>query len=192
MVSPRIQSLARHEESIMFRITSTAFADEEEIPTKHTCEGEDISPALQWASAPEGTQSLALIVDDPDAPDPDAPKMVWVHWVLYNLPPDSQGLPEGVAAEALPEGTCEGYNDWKATGWGGPCPPIGRHRYLCLLRTPSTAKSLTFHASYLACIEAPVSTSSVIIPANTDPPPLAWANRSDGDPPFFNGVAATV
>jgi hypothetical protein len=120
----------------MFCITSTAFANEEEIPTKHTCEGEDISPALQWASAPEGTQSLALIVDDPDAPDPDAPKMVWVHWVLYNLPPDSQGLPEGVAAEALPEGTCEGYNDWKAPGWSGPCPPIGRHRYyfrLCAL-----------------------------------------------------------
>lgn len=113
----------------MLSITSTAFRNEEEIPTKHTCEGEDISPALQWASAPEGTQSLALIVDDPDAPDPDAPKMVWVHWVLYNLPPDCQELPEGVSPEALPEGACEGCNDWKATGWRGPCPPIGRHRY---------------------------------------------------------------
>ena len=113
----------------MLSITSSAFRNEEEIPTKHTCEGEDISPALHWASVPEGAQSLALVVDDPDAPDPNAPKMVWVHWVLYNLPPDCKGLPEGVSSGALPEGTREGYNDWKATGWRGPCPPIGRHRY---------------------------------------------------------------
>jgi Raf kinase inhibitor-like YbhB/YbcL family protein len=78
---------------------------------------------------PERAQSLALIVDDPDAPDPDAPKMVWVHWVLYNLPPDCKGLAESVSSRALPEGTREGYNDLKATGWRGPCPPIGRHRY---------------------------------------------------------------
>ncbi len=113
----------------MFQITSTAFTEQAEIPAKHTCEGEDISPPLEWASVPEGTQSLALIVDDPDAPDPDAPKTVWVHWVLFNLPPDSQGLPEAVSSGALPEGTCEGLNDWKATGWRGPCPPVGRHRY---------------------------------------------------------------
>jgi Raf kinase inhibitor-like YbhB/YbcL family protein len=113
----------------MFRIASSAFSDEKEIPTKHTCEGGDVSPPLEWTFAPKGTQSLALIVDDPDAPDPDAPKMVWVHWVLYNLPPNCEGLPEAVSPEALPEGTCEGYNDWKRTGWGGPCPPIGRHRY---------------------------------------------------------------
>jgi Raf kinase inhibitor-like YbhB/YbcL family protein len=113
----------------MFHINSTAFRNGEEIPTKHTCEGQDISPALEWASVPEGTESLAVIVDDPDAPDPDAPKMVWVHWVLFNLPPDSRGLPEGVRSKALPEGTREGLNDWKRTGWGGPCPPIGRHRY---------------------------------------------------------------
>ncbi|KPK16479.1 MAG: hypothetical protein AMJ62_05225 [Myxococcales bacterium SG8_38] len=113
----------------MLSIRSTAFRDKEEIPTKHTCEGEDVSPALEWSSLPEGTESLALIVDDPDAPDPDAPKMVWVHWVLFNLPPDSEGLPEGVGARQLPEGTCQGLNDWKRTGWGGPCPPIGRHRY---------------------------------------------------------------
>jgi len=113
----------------MLSIRSTAFRDKEEIPTKHTCEGEDVSPALEWSSLPEGTESLALIVDDPDAPDPDAPKMVWVHWVLFNLPPDSEGLPEGVGARQLPEGTCQGLNDWKRTGYGGPCPPIGRHRY---------------------------------------------------------------
>lgn len=113
----------------MFQITSTAFGDQEEIPAKHTCEDKDISPALEWASVPEGTQSLALIVDDPDAPDPNAPKMVWVHWVLFNLPPDSQALPEGVSSDALPEGTREGLNDWKETGWRGPCPPVGKHRY---------------------------------------------------------------
>jgi Raf kinase inhibitor-like YbhB/YbcL family protein len=113
----------------MFHISSTAFRNGEEIPTQHTCEGRDISPALEWASVPEGTESLALIVDDPDAPDPKAPRMVWVHWVLFNLPPDCQGLPEGIRSKALPEGTCEGLNDWKRTGWGGPCPPIGRHRY---------------------------------------------------------------
>ena len=69
-------------------------------------------------------------MDDPDAPDPKAPKMTWVHWVLYNLPASASGLPEAVAPSALPSGTKEGKNDWKRTGYGGPCPPIGRHRYL--------------------------------------------------------------
>jgi Raf kinase inhibitor-like YbhB/YbcL family protein len=113
----------------MFGVASTAFDNENEIPAKHTCEGEDISPELRWTAVPEGTQGFAVIVDDPDAPDPNAPKMVWVHWVLYNLPHDSRGLPEDVSAEGLPEGTREGRNDWKAAGWRGPCPPIGRHRY---------------------------------------------------------------
>ncbi len=113
----------------MVQLSSPAFGHEEEIPVKHTCEGDDVSPALRWGSVPPGTQSLALVVDDPDAPDPKAPKMVWVHWVLFNLPPESSGLPEGVSSENLPPGTCEGLNDWKRTGWGGPCPPIGRHRY---------------------------------------------------------------
>ncbi len=78
---------------------------------------------------PAGTKSLALIVDDPDAPDPAAPKMTWVHWVLYDIPPTANGLPEAVKSSALPAGTHEGVNDWKRTGYGGPCPPIGRHRY---------------------------------------------------------------
>lgn len=78
---------------------------------------------------PVNAKSLALIVDDPDAPDPAAPKRVWVHWVLYNLPPTTNALPEGVASSALPPGTREGTNDWQRTGYGGPCPPIGRHRY---------------------------------------------------------------
>ena len=110
-------------------LRSPAFVHEGEIPRKHTCDGEDHSPPLAWTGIPDGTQSLALIVDDPDAPDPKAPKRVYVHWVLYNIPPDAQGLPESVLPSALPAGTREGLNDWGRTGYGGPCPPIGRHRY---------------------------------------------------------------
>lgn len=108
-------------------LSSPAFADHGEIPGKYTCDGEDRSPPLSWSGTPAGTRSLVLIVDDPDAPDPAAPKMTWVHWLLYNLPADCTGLPEAVAA--LPPGTLEGTNDWHRTGYGGPCPPVGRHRY---------------------------------------------------------------
>ena len=108
-------------------ITSSAFEHNGSIPRVYTCEGEDISPELSWSNLPAGTQSLALIVDDPDAPDPAAPRMVYVHWVLYNLPADCSGLPKAVTD--LPPGTLEGLNDWQRTGYGGPCPPIGRHRY---------------------------------------------------------------
>jgi Raf kinase inhibitor-like YbhB/YbcL family protein len=111
------------------KLTSTAFADGAAIPAKYTCQGDDISPPLDWSGAPADTQSLVLIVDDPDAPDPAKPQRVWVHWVLYNLPPDSTGLAEGIAEDALPMGTEGGLNDWGRTGYGGPCPPIGRHRY---------------------------------------------------------------
>lgn len=109
------------------RITSSAFQDQGEIPTRYTCDGEDASPPLSWSGVPDGSRSLVLIVDDPDAPDPSAPKMTWVHWILYNLPPGSSGLSESVSS--LPPGTLEGTNDWKRSGYGGPCPPIGRHRY---------------------------------------------------------------
>ena len=109
------------------RITSTAFAEGAEIPAEYTCEGNDASPPLSWSGVPAGTKSLVLIVDDPDAPDPKAPKLTWVHWVLFNLPPSSTGLSESVAA--LPPGTKAGVNDWKRADYGGPCPPIGRHRY---------------------------------------------------------------
>ncbi len=112
-----------------FRLESPSFAHEGEIPRKHTCEGEDVSPELRWSDIPEGTKSLALIVDDPDAPDPEAPQMTWVHWVLYDLPPAATGLSRAVPESALPEGTRQGKNDWGRTGYGGPCPPIGRHRY---------------------------------------------------------------
>ena len=112
-----------------FTIRSAVFSEKGAIPSKYTCEGEDLSPPLTWSNLPAGTQSLALIVEDPDVPDPKAPTRTWVHWVLYNLPPQATGLAEAVSAKALPRGTREGKNDWKRTGYGGPCPPIGRHRY---------------------------------------------------------------
>ena len=110
-------------------INSPAFEAGGSIPAQHTCDGADSSPPLQWSGVPAGTKSLALIVDDPDAPDPAKPQRTYVHWVLYNLPADARALSEGVSASSLPPGTREGMNDWNRTGYGGPCPPIGRHRY---------------------------------------------------------------
>jgi Raf kinase inhibitor-like YbhB/YbcL family protein len=109
-------------------LSSPVFADQGDIPSRFTCEGQDVSPALQWSGVPPATRSLVLIVDDPDAPDPQAPKVTWVHWVLYNLPASAAGLPEAVGQQ-LPPGTLEGLNDWNRSGYGGPCPPVGRHRY---------------------------------------------------------------
>ena len=120
---------AKEESKMPFTISSPAFTHEGEIPMKYTCEDQNVSPALAWTEPPPGTKSLALIVDDPDAPDPAAPKMTWVHWVLYNLPPEVPGLTEAVAEKDLPKGTLRGTSDYKRTAWGGPCPPIGRHRY---------------------------------------------------------------
>jgi len=111
------------------KLDSAAFAANASIPAKHTCEGDDVSPPLAWGGAPAGTRSFALIVDDPDAPDPAAPKMTWVHWVLYDIPAPAASLAEGIEPGELPAGTREGVNDWGRTGYGGPCPPIGRHRY---------------------------------------------------------------
>lgn len=110
-------------------VTSDAFSPNGTIPGKYTCEGDDVAPALQWSGVPERAKSLALIVDDPDAPDPAAPKRVYVHWVLYDIPPSATGLAEGVTSAQLPRGTREGKNDFGNVGYGGPCPPIGRHRY---------------------------------------------------------------
>lgn len=131
-------------------LKSSAFDNGGAIPSRYTCEGEDISPPLSWAGVPDTARSLILIVDDPDAPDPNAPKMTWVHWVLCNISPDTSGLPEGVASATLPPGTLEGLNDWQRTGYGGPCPPVGRHRYfhklyaldtvLDEMKTPTKAK----------------------------------------------------
>jgi Raf kinase inhibitor-like YbhB/YbcL family protein len=125
-------------------IMSPSFKHDGVIPARHTCDGLNISPLLRWTGVPVGSKSLALIVDDPDAPNPDAPnpdapnpdapnpdapKMTWVHWVVYNIPPDTNGLPETASAEGLPPGTLQGLNDWRDTGYQGPCPPIGKHRY---------------------------------------------------------------
>ena len=111
-----------------FKITSSAFPPNGAMDARFTCQGGDTSPPLAWTGAPAGTKSFALIMDDPDAPDPAAPQMTWVHWVLYDIPATANALPEGVA-KRLPAGTREGQNDWKRAGYGGPCPPIGRHRY---------------------------------------------------------------
>jgi Raf kinase inhibitor-like YbhB/YbcL family protein len=120
----------KKERAIMsMHITSSSFPHNGVIPVRHTCDGHDTSPELFWTEVPEGAKSLVLIVDDPDAPDPAAPKRTWVHWVLYNIPANTAGLSEGIAATELPSGTRGGINDWQRTGYGGPCPPIGSHRY---------------------------------------------------------------
>jgi Raf kinase inhibitor-like YbhB/YbcL family protein len=123
-------------------LTSSAFMPGAAIPSRYTCEGENISPPLAWDGVPAGTKSLALIIDDPDAPDPKAPKRVWVHWILYNLPADSRGLAENADRGGLPAGASQGLTDAKKTSYGGPCPPIGRHRYFHKLYALDTALDL--------------------------------------------------
>ena len=112
-----------------FTLHSISFDDGGSIPRQHTCEGANTAPPLAWSGAPSATKSFALIVDDPDAPDPKAPRMTYVHWVVYNIPATASALPEAASAASLPPGAREGLNDWKRAGYGGPCPPIGRHRY---------------------------------------------------------------
>lgn len=145
-------------------LISSAFRDGAEIPERFTCEGDDTSPPLAWSGVPHGAKALALIVDDPDAPDPKAPRMTWVHWVMYDLPPELRELPAGVTI--LPEGTHHGENDWKRTGYGGPCPPIGRHRYFhklyALDRKLGDLKSPT-KARLLAAMQGHVLEEAVLI-----------------------------
>lgn len=126
------------------KLISPAFAANEEIPTLYTCQGENISPPLRWEDVPPHAKSLVLIVEDPDAPDPDAPKTLWIHWLLYNLDPTITGLAENVLPQDLPGGAQQGINSWGKESYGGPCPPIGRHRYfhrLYALNTPLTLLS---------------------------------------------------
>jgi Raf kinase inhibitor-like YbhB/YbcL family protein len=127
--TPPKSTPSRKETAMSLTLASPAFEPLGAIPQRHTCDGEDVSPPLAWTGVPAGTKSFALVVDDPDAPDPAAPKLVWVHWVLYDLPPGTTSLGGGLTAKRLPPGTLEGLNDWKQPGWRGPCPPIGRHRY---------------------------------------------------------------
>ena len=124
-------------------ITSPAFTQGGQMASKYTCEGDDVSPKLVFDGLPPGTQSLVLIVDDPDAPDPKAPKRVWVHWLVYNIPPSAKGLDEDAARKGLPQGARTGINDKKSDSYHGPCPPIGRHRYFHKLYALDTTLDLT-------------------------------------------------
>ena len=113
-----------------FTISSPDFGDNQLIPTKFTCEGDNISPALDWQDPPKGTKSFVLIIDDPDAPDPRAPKRTWVHWVAYDIPEKVREIPQNIPPdERLLNGGTSGFSDFKKYGYGGPCPPIGEHRY---------------------------------------------------------------
>jgi Raf kinase inhibitor-like YbhB/YbcL family protein len=118
------------------KLESSAFDHNGDIPSKYTCDGDDVSPPLAWSGVPAGTKSFALIVDDPDAPDPAAPQRTWVHWVVYNIAAGATSIPE--AAQASSATARDGLNDWKRTGYGGPCPPIGRHRYFFKLHALDT------------------------------------------------------
>lgn len=122
-----------------FALSSPAFQSGSEIPSRYTCEALDLSPPLAWTEPPAGTRSLALVVDDPDAPDPSAPQTTWVHWVVVGIPAQLRELAEGAGGRRLPGAARQGQNDWKRSDYGGPCPPIGRHRYffkLYALDTP--------------------------------------------------------
>jgi Raf kinase inhibitor-like YbhB/YbcL family protein len=116
--------------ALVMTLSSGAFKPEGRIPARYSCDGSNVSPPLSWSGVPTAAKSLALVVTDPDAPDPKAPKTTWVHWILYDMPADATGLREAIPAKGLPPGTLEGTNDWGRTGYGGPCPPIGRHRYV--------------------------------------------------------------
>jgi Raf kinase inhibitor-like YbhB/YbcL family protein len=138
-----VESEVEREESMSFKLASEAFAAEEAIPSRYSCDGEDISPALSWHGTPEGTQSFALIFDDPDAP-----VGTWVHWVLFNIPAEASGLPEGIAPEStLADGSVHGVNSWSSIGYGGPCPPGGTHRYFFKLYALDTMLDLAEGAS---------------------------------------------
>jgi Raf kinase inhibitor-like YbhB/YbcL family protein len=120
------------------KLNSRAFVQGRTIPSKYTCDGKDVSPPLAWTETPPATKSLALIVDDPDAP-----MGTWVHWVVYHLPPTTRQLPEGLPIdERLPDGTNQGKTDFGRTGYGGPCPPSGTHRYFFRLFALDTELSL--------------------------------------------------
>jgi len=111
------------------KVTSSAFQQGGSIPSQYTCEGKDISPPLSWSGLPNNTKSVAMIVDDPDAPDPAKPQRVYVHWVVYNMSTQSTSLAENASKNGMPTGAVQGKNDWGKAEYGGPCPPIGRHRY---------------------------------------------------------------
>jgi Raf kinase inhibitor-like YbhB/YbcL family protein len=123
--SEQVGSREKGDKKMDIKVTSPAFENEGMIPAKYTCDGEDISPPLQWDAVPEGIKSIALISDDPDAP-----MGTWVHWVLFNLPADARELKENIPPDkTLPNGAKQGTSDFGRIGYGGPCPPGGTHRY---------------------------------------------------------------
>lgn len=128
-LTPQRGNAAPGDTDVPLTLSSTAFSHYSGIPAHYTCDGEDISPPLSWQGVPAKAKSLVLIVDDPDAPDPAAPRMTWVHWLLYNLPATNSSLSENASFTGLPAGTRVGVNDWQHSAYGGPCPPIGKHRY---------------------------------------------------------------
>ena len=134
-----------------WELSSSAFKENEVIPKQYTCDAEDLSPPLQWTEPPEGTKSFALISDDPDAP-----VGTWVHWVLYDLPPEAQELPEGVLTdETLPSGARQGLTDFRRVGYGGPCPPPGSyHRYFFKLYALDVKVGLPPRATKAKLLEA--------------------------------------
>lgn len=120
------------------KLTSPAFDDGQAIPRQYTCDGDDISPALNWEGLPDGTASLALIVDDPDAPGGD-----WIHWLVFNIPPGTNSLPQNAPDSDAPAGGgIQGNNSWKRADYGGPCPPSGTHRYFFRLYALDTMLDL--------------------------------------------------
>ena len=133
-----------------FKITSTAFGAGEKVPVPYTCDGKDVSPPLAWSGAPEGVKTFALIMDDPDAPGG-----TWVHWVIYNIPADVTSLSKGIPTDATLEGgILQGANSWNRTGYGGPCPPGGTHRYFFKLYALSESLDLKPGASKRKLLKA--------------------------------------
>lgn len=138
------------EDQTSFEITSIIIGHEQPIPEYHTCDGDDLSPPLDWSEPPQGTQSFALIMDDPDAPGG-----TWVHWVLYNIPAETRSLQENIAPDTqLPDGSMHGINSFGRPGYGGPCPPSGTHRYFFKLYALDTTLSLDEEADKEAVLTA--------------------------------------
>ena len=138
------------DQAMAFELTSSVFAQGEPIPVKYTCDGEDVSPPLEWGDPPQGTESFALVNDDPDAP-----VGTWDHWILYNLPPEARSLPEAVPSDAeLPDGSQHGQNSWRRLGYGGPCPPSGTHRYFFTLYALDTSLDLASNANKKQLLQA--------------------------------------
>jgi len=132
------------------KMTSPAFEEGGMIPEKYTCDGMDVSPPLAWTSVPEGTETLVLICDDPDAP-----MGIWVHWILFNLPAAINELPENILPEReLENGAKQGMNDFRKIGYGGPCPPGGTHRYFFKLYALDTEIDLEVGATKSVLLKA--------------------------------------